>query len=543
MLYTYRSLEQYYKGVLLLRSSNSDRGSNLATCILIFSSTSEPSKLGSLDTMDLSNEIILQILKSLGKSDLKSARLVSKTWSVSAAEFLFHRAYVSVHPENLEVFNAITQHPLLSKCVKTLKYDMVEFIDLDTEEDYFQLLWSQTKAHLPNDVPKRSERNVISDPEIDTWVNLVASAPIEFNVNRPCELYRFIRRVCKNYRFIDCGYQKYRRAAALQRAFLNNGDFFEELIRGLQKLSSLIHVKMDDHWDLPWAWLHDPSKLLLKRPTGSPLARNWNSSHLCPQRNWVPHGLDEASQKRHVASHYWTIICALIRSQKSIQTFATGGTCDISLFCFDKSQVGLYSLDIVAFSGLKTLKLRITYDDKNTLIPYASMDGLRSLLGSMHHLESLTLSLPDNRPNQLLYSCEDIFPPQGRWSHLTSLHLDNFASSATDFLTLLTRAMPNLKDLHLSTIELLSGTWEGVLECMMQLMHLSLLLIYPDTEFLHCGGDKFLDEQESFIRDEIENYVVYGGRHPCLRPNQSKSAAKEYVTEELRQFYKTSQST
>lgn len=100
--------------------------------------------------MDLPNEIFLHILKSLEKCDLKSARLVSKTWTAFAAEFLFDQVYVSVHPENLEVFEAITQHALLSKCVKTLIYDAVDFVENYTKDQYIRGLWTQTMCYALN---------------------------------------------------------------------------------------------------------------------------------------------------------------------------------------------------------------------------------------------------------------------------------------------------------------------------------------------------------------------------------------------------------
>ena len=502
--------------------------------------------------MDLPNEIILHILKLLEKSDLKSARLISKTWSAFAAEFLFNRAYVSAHPKNLGVFNAITQHPLLSKCVKQLRYDTVDFIDIKTEEDYFRYLWLQTGNHLAFSIFKRSQKDLIPDPDINTWLELVANADSGFDVRRPSEFYRFIRRVCKNNGFIDCGYQKFHWVANFQRAHLNSGDFFDDLARGLQKLSNLTLVKMDDQCLFSEAILDDPDKLFLKSPTGSPMARDWNLFHLRPRPwQWGPQDhltVNGASQGTHGSNHYWMIICALIRSQRSIQAFATGGVSEIPPWVFNKSHMktlGFYGLDIVALSGLKTLKLRIaSCDNEDTSKRFPSIDGLRSLLGSMHHLESLCLDFDaDTERKPMFYNYDQVFPPEGQWSQLTSLKLVNFSSSATNFLTLLTRATPNLKELMLDGIELLSGTWEGVLECMMQSMHLSNFLLDEGTELWHCGGDKFLGLDEFSFPEEIENYVVNGGRHPSLLSNQPDCATEEYITEDLRQFYKPSRST
>ena len=503
--------------------------------------------------MDLPNEITLHILKSLDKSGLKSARLVSRSWSVLAAESLFYEVYVSAHREDLDVFNAITQHPLLSRCVKELLYNTVHFVEIDTEECYFQDLWMQTKYNLEYN-RQRPQKTPFPDPEIDAWVNIVESAPDGFNVRTPCDFYQSIRKRCKDYRFIDCGYQRYRRVTALlQHAHSDRGDFFTDLVRGLQKLSNLAHVRMDDMWLLPEDVLDDPDKLSLRRPTGSPTARNWSVFHLCPGRwQWEPQNYNEsdnASKATDITNHYWTITCALIRSQKAIQSLDTGFFNRIPPCVFNRSQgkaLSFYGLDIFAFSGLKNLDLYVKdYGDEQTLGLYPSIDGLRLLLCSMHHLEFLALDfpVPAGATGQMPYRCNQVLSLEGRWNHLTFLKLDGFASSATDFLTLLTQATPNLDRLWIGMIELLSSTWEGVFECMMQSMHLSDLRIDSCSALWHCGGDDFVTWEDMSFPEAIENYVMYGGRHPCLLSGQSDSTAEEFITEDLRQFYKPSRTT
>ena len=91
--------------------------------------------------MDLPNEIILEIVKSLDKSDLMSTRLMSKTWCSCASGFLFDEVYVSASREDLGVFEAVTQHPLLSRCVRRLRYDGTEFLVNLTKKGYAQELW------------------------------------------------------------------------------------------------------------------------------------------------------------------------------------------------------------------------------------------------------------------------------------------------------------------------------------------------------------------------------------------------------------------
>ena len=504
--------------------------------------------------MALPNEIILHILKLLQKPELKSARLVSKTWTACAAEPLFDQAYISVHPENLEVFRAITQHPLLSKCVKTLRYDAVNVEDCE-EEQYFQHLWQQTREdHSTNSA--ESLEAPISDHEIQSWIDLVANNDLHSSKATPH--YEFVRRKCKGYRFIQCGYRKYQRYAALQRVLSNNVDFFETLVSGLQRLRNLVCVTVDDRWPSPPRVLDASRKLFLKSPSGSPMARNWEVLHLRPL-GWelklhslrcIRPALSLASGATDGADHYWAIVGALIRSQRKIENFELchGFSHGISPYVFDSEAETLcfYGLDMVAFSGLKYLKLHIaTYGNAGaTQIFFPNIDGLRALLGSMHDLEALDLDLPGDRGfKPTLYDHNQVFPQEGRWTQLKSLRLHNLASSAADFLTLLIRKMPNLNKLELGMAVLLTGTWEGVIECMMQSMHLTSLDIWPETQLWHRGRTEFLHTRGSPDVFEIDAYVEDGGRHPCLRSNQPDSAARNYITEDLEPFYQTLPST
>ena len=499
--------------------------------------------------MALPNEIILHILKPLRKPELKSARLVSKTWAAFAAELLFDQAYISVHPENLEVFRAITQHPLLSKCVKTLRYDAVNVVNCE-EEQYFEHLWQQTRYDHSTSSAESSEAP-ISDPEIQSWIDLVANN--DLHSSKATTHYDFVRRKCKGYRFIQCGYRKFQRYAALQRVLSNNEDFFETLVSGLQRLRNLVCVTMDDHWPSPPRVLDASGKLFLKSPSGSPMARNWEVLHVRPL-GWElkpqifrlnRSGLGLASDATDGADHYWAIVGALIRSQRKIENFELchGFSHGIPPHVFDKSAVeglSFYGLDMVAFSGLKYLKLHIAAycNGWATSIWLRNIDGLRALLGSMHNLEALDLDLPEDRKfNPTLYNHNQVFPQDGRWTQLKSLRLHNLASSAADFLTLLTRQMPNLNKLELGVTELLTGTWEGVIECMMQSMHLTSLDIWPETQLWHHGSTEFLHTWDSPDVSKIDAYVEDGGRHPCLRYGQPDSAARHYITEDLEPFY------
>ena len=502
--------------------------------------------------MYLPNEIILLILRSLEKHDLKSARLVSKTWTFLAAEFLIDQVYGSVHPENLEVFNAIARHPLLSQCIKTLRYDAVEFVEAYKKEQYFWVLWKQVRRYFRDSGLRQFDESA-SCPDVNSFVKLATCCDDILFAQNVRRYYKTVWETCEGHDFITYGYQKYQKCAALQCAQFNNGSYLDSLVGGLQTLKNLSCIMLDGQWSFPPEVLHDPNKLVPKRPTGSPLARDWNIFHACPQAwDFVPLQFNQESTLIRVAAngegHYWTIIAALLRSQRKIQTFKTGDQsfCSFPSSVFDrtrKESLSLYGLDIAAFSELQVLKLSIHYTRGNSPDPFPNIDGLQFLLRSMHHLRVLDLDFPgwvEDKP--AFYKSSQVFPQEGQWSQLTSLSLYSISSSAAEFLTLITRRMPALNCLQLGTIELDTGDWKGVIECMKYSMHLSRFDIIPFTQFYHHGAIGFFNSEMRIPNlvpkpDEIKTYVESGGRHPCLRPDQSDSAAMLYVTSDIQDFY------
>ena len=500
--------------------------------------------------MHLPNEIILLLLKPLEKHDLKSARLVSKIWNPLAAELLFDQVYVSAHPENLEIFSAIARHPLLSQCIKTLRYDAVEFVEACTKKQYFWSLYDQTRCRfwMP-DLEQLEDSTLCSS--INRLVELVMSPDDDLYSSPHASLFLELGwETCKDYDFVSHGYQEYQKCAALQHAQFDNGTFLESLIGGLQTLDNLSCVILDGRWTFPQEVLHDPEQVFLKRQTGSPLARGWNIFHTCP-RAWEfkphqpPQGSTPICGATDGADHYWTIIAALLRSQRKIQIFKMGDQsfCMFPPTVFDRTQkerLSFYGLDTVAFSELQILKLSIArYGGRNTPKLFPNIDGLRFLLRSMHHLRVLDLKFPKySRNRTALYNSSQVFPQGGQWDQMTSLSLYAISSSAADFLTLVTRKMPALSHLQLGIIGLDIGDWEGVIECMEHSMHLSRFKIVAGTQFYHRGATKFFDdEKHGPKRDEIEKYVMSGGRHPCLRPDQSDSTAMFYITADIQDFY------
>ena len=90
--------------------------------------------------------------------------------------------------------------------------------------------------------------------------------------------------------------------------------------------------------------------------------------------------------------------------------------------------------------------------------------------------------------------------------------------------------MPKLNELAIGEIRLLEGTWKGVFECLRQSHQLSKFTIDYDTYFFHHDGEDFWeDEYHETLYDDLEAYVVNGGRHPCLADGQPNSAARAFL--------------
>ena len=98
--------------------------------------------------------------------------------------------------------------------------------------------------------------------------------------------------------------------------------------------------------------------------------------------------------------------------------------------------------------------------------------------------------------------------------------------------------MPQLKDLFIQFIALSQGTWESVFEALRRSGTLKDFGLGGDPEILsHRGGLNFHDDYHyDEVADSIEQYVISGGRHPCLEPEQPDSQSELYLDDLGRDF-------
>ncbi|KAL8845691.1 MAG: hypothetical protein Q9221_009157 [Calogaya cf. arnoldii] len=76
----------------------------------------------------LPNEITIKILSCLSTKSLKRARFVSKKLASLGGQILVVNLYLSPREKDMEVFDAVTQHPDLKKSVRNIIFDSAQFV-------------------------------------------------------------------------------------------------------------------------------------------------------------------------------------------------------------------------------------------------------------------------------------------------------------------------------------------------------------------------------------------------------------------------------
>ena len=128
------------------------------------------------------------------------------------------------------------------------------------------------------------------------------------------------------------------------------------------------------------------------------------------------------------------------------------------------------------------------------------------------------------------------------WRHLTKFSLIGTEIKGRDLLTLLAFQMPALRELILEDINLTDWSWESVFEGLMAYGNLDWMDIplRPDS-LRHRGGEPYIlvgplspereDEWRRVkeYREDVSDYVLYGGRHPSLSAEADARDADRYL--------------
>ena len=465
--------------------------------------------------MDAPSEIVLSILSYLARPNLKSTRLVSKRWSLCAAEYLFDVIYVSPSKEDVDVFQAITHHPILSDCPQRLEYVGNEFLSHYPKDKYAQDLWNRTHWQVIAYSRASGEQWLDPDPKINTWINETGLSNLYSNYEDIDSFY--------DNTVISDAYLKYQEHANYQQNVLDglqSSQFVEILVEGLQHLSSLASVTLQPNW--PWKNEDDCRDIR----SGSPLARSWHIFYPEP-RGW---GFDQRLQDPDGARHYLIISSALARAQKRIRKFKVGRDLwmrgALTQNVFDSHVHSNTGLEIAAFSGLEHCDITLAFHhDRNRYNALEkTVHNLQLLLASMDRLGFLSLRLPYLNRDQGLYPSGMVFSAVKVWSKLTTLKLEHVSTTAMDLLQLLIFQMPTMQHLELGGIKLLKGTWHSVIEGLKQSNRISTFQIPYCRVLEHLEGTIFMRGSSRFL-SPVRNYIIHGGHHPCIPAQRAESCS------------------
>src|SRR6186713_1615448 len=96
----------------------------------------------------LPDELVIHIFTFLSRKDCKTSRLVSKAWSVLAADHTFETVYIRPNSQSLKSLNAIAHHSFLHSRVRKLYFDLRPFELNLTKLEYLRLLIQQMRLGL-----------------------------------------------------------------------------------------------------------------------------------------------------------------------------------------------------------------------------------------------------------------------------------------------------------------------------------------------------------------------------------------------------------
>lgn len=195
--------------------------------------------------------------------------------------------------------------------------------------------------------------------------------------------------------------------------------------------------------------------------------------------------------------------------------------------------------DFIALSGLERFILRIaSYTNvsgggDSTPELFGAIARLPNLLDSRAQLKHLELRLSDDLAEPpIFYTINKVISDKKTWPLLEPLTLENLSVNALDLLFVIWWRAPVLQHLGIGGISLLEGSWEGFFEALAQSKSLSSLTFECDTYLFHHDGADFSNmEEKNQLYEDLENYVVYGGRHPCLDADQPDGAGRDFLRE------------
>lgn len=452
-------------------------------------------------TVHLPVELKTMVTDYMECSELKVLRLVSWDWSSLVTPLLFWHVYISPRREDLEVFNSITRHPVLSTYVKEVVYDVSRFEFGISPRAYFDRLCDNLRRCFIN-------RSLKADWPSDHLVTALKSGGSQD------EIYG----KHKDDSFVDEGYREWQRHAWYEEWTTRTpwtstqGVLVKTLCEGLTRTSKVSDFVVTGSL---WRYHVDETLSLDPRYSGCPSMRNWKALYARPILDSDTEGMDIV---------FRNTAYALSLAQRVIDLALCDG---ISYFRSSSVPTSLVQpaitdsiLDTFLYTCTRLESLNIELPTHIHDRHWEFLSVLPKMLDHMKKLRDLTLSVS-------LLSYNQVFPCDGYWPQLTHLEILLLRTGGHELVSFLAKRLPQLKWLDLFKVDLVNGSWEGVIEGMRHMTHLNYLSLGEGNvnDLRHHNGAFYVSPQSDsnhthaqFIKD-LENYVVTGGRHPSLSPD------------------------
>ena len=392
-----------------------------------------------LTALDLPSETTSQVLGYLSKKDLKAARLVGRTFMLLTQQFVFDTLYISPRTKDMEVFNAITQHPLLRASVRHLFFDSAHFVECSME-DYVRKLHGALHDDIIEYLRPPSEEDSDCGSEPDSAKLDFGSKPedaADETSSRASDLSRLFlgleylsKDQCQfepNVQgslppFIHEGFRLYSQMVQQQRNIhLSGGKWFDMVYEGLRSLGSVDCVLVRNSWDLIKPGWVDPNDLV--HAQGSPVARTWSWCYLYPQAEDL--GGTPASGFIFVKA-----VQLLTSASKQPRVLKLGPYTKISPYDLLSSAWLDMTSSLATFDGIRVFDINLDVEEVNlSLFLAASKPELRLLgylMQNQHPLTHLSIKIPIFRTTTARSACVNIarlFPPIAQWRIKTLRHL------------------------------------------------------------------------------------------------------------------------
>ncbi|MCJ1230131.1 hypothetical protein MMC12_006802 [Toensbergia leucococca] len=449
----------------------------------------------------LPTELLSAIFRMLTKSPIKSVRLVSRRCNAIASEYLMQSITFAFRHDTLKGLEAISQHPIFSRTVRNLVYDVSIYDEMiaESREAYRQWLVTLLESKRPWSRTAGSWRTEDRERRLLYWRG----------DSKKMETMMMIRWIRKEKRDLNRGWNLYRRYFVEQEHIRNNRSYMQILKSSLSRMKNLTNLKFVDTW-----------------PTSTKYSEVWTKGY--QREDWLEFCLDP--QPPMWAEGYSvgiSDVCQVWReSGLPLQTIsARGGEAAFEILFLDGSDIlpnGLHrvkELELVLVTPRDYPNVPVhghnpTADTTNIL----ECGGL-TLFQGLRRLD-LHFSRSGARDIDTYFGAH---VPPGRMlnlsirSQLKTLRLRNFDMHLRELERLILHLRNTLISLTLEEVTLISGSWTHALDSLGTMKKLKSARLVDMYEHFNNAIQTlrwYSHDDPAYLIERIEKYVLRGGLNP-----------------------------